>query len=109
MTGTIPTVPIWQGCQTLQEKRKKLPIPGCFGCGVIPLAPRLPLVVFLYRHYRTGQPGIGNFFGQALESSRERLISLLDDWNYPYSPNLAGLSDVAREIDALLVKSLGNI
>ncbi|CAP79479.1 hypothetical protein EN45_063810 [Penicillium chrysogenum] len=37
------------------------------------------------------------FFGQALESSRERLISLLDDWNYPYSPNLAGLSDVARE------------
>ncbi|CAG8138369.1 unnamed protein product [Penicillium nalgiovense] len=37
------------------------------------------------------------FFGQALESSRERLISLLDDWNYPYSPNLAGLTDVARE------------
>ncbi|KAI1828787.1 hypothetical protein DTO027I6_10283 [Penicillium roqueforti] len=37
------------------------------------------------------------FFRQALESSRERLISLLDDWNYPYSPNLAGLSDVARE------------
>ncbi|CAP86914.1 hypothetical protein EN45_043900 [Penicillium chrysogenum] len=37
------------------------------------------------------------FFEQALESSRERLISLLDDWNYPYSPNLAGLTDVARE------------
>jgi hypothetical protein len=37
------------------------------------------------------------FFGQALESSRERLISLLDDWNYPYSPNLTGLTDVARE------------
>lgn len=37
------------------------------------------------------------FFGQALESSRERLTSLLDDWNYPYSPNLAGLTDVARE------------
>ena len=37
------------------------------------------------------------FFGQALESSRERLISLFDDWNYPYSLNLAGLSDVARE------------
>ena len=37
------------------------------------------------------------FFGKALESSRERLTSLLDDWNYPYSPNLAGLSDVARE------------
>ncbi|CAG8358512.1 unnamed protein product, partial [Penicillium salamii] len=37
------------------------------------------------------------FFGQALESSRERLINLLDDWNYPYSPNLAGLTDVAKE------------
>jgi hypothetical protein len=38
------------------------------------------------------------FFGQALESSRERLISLLDDWNYPFSPNLAGLADVTREV-----------
>ncbi|KAI1829132.1 hypothetical protein DTO027I6_9952 [Penicillium roqueforti] len=37
------------------------------------------------------------FFGQALESSRERLISLLDDWNYPFRPNLTGLTDVARE------------
>ncbi|CAG8040556.1 unnamed protein product [Penicillium nalgiovense] len=37
------------------------------------------------------------FFEQALESSRERLISLLNDWNYPYSANLAGLTDVARE------------
>ncbi|KAJ5032130.1 hypothetical protein NUH16_011312 [Penicillium rubens] len=37
------------------------------------------------------------FFEHALESSRERLINLLDDWNYPYSPNLAGLTDVARE------------
>ncbi|CAG8135529.1 unnamed protein product [Penicillium nalgiovense] len=26
------------------------------------------------------------FFEQALESSRERLISLLDDWNYPSDP-----------------------
>jgi hypothetical protein len=31
------------------------------------------------------------------EKQLARLISLLDDWNYPYSPNLAGLSDVARE------------
>jgi hypothetical protein len=37
------------------------------------------------------------FFEHALESSRERLINLLDDWNYSYSPNLAGLTDVARE------------
>ncbi|CAP79399.1 hypothetical protein EN45_062380 [Penicillium chrysogenum] len=37
------------------------------------------------------------FFEQALESSRERLISLLDDWNYPYNANLAGLTDIARE------------
>ena len=36
------------------------------------------------------------FFEQALESSRERLISLLDDWNYPLSPNLTGLPNVAR-------------
>jgi hypothetical protein len=38
-----------------------------------------------------------HFFEQALESSRERLISLLDDWNYPFRPNLTGLPDVARE------------
>ena len=37
------------------------------------------------------------FLEQALESSRERMISLLDDWNYPYSANLAGLTDIARE------------
>ncbi|KAI1828849.1 hypothetical protein DTO027I6_10225 [Penicillium roqueforti] len=37
------------------------------------------------------------FFEQALESSRERLISLLDDWNYPYSASLAGLTNIARE------------
>ena len=37
------------------------------------------------------------FFEQALESSRERRISLLDDWNYPYSANLTGLTDIARE------------
>ncbi|KAI1829245.1 hypothetical protein DTO027I6_9989 [Penicillium roqueforti] len=36
------------------------------------------------------------FFGQALESSRERLISLLDDWTYPFSPNLTRLTEVAR-------------
>ncbi|CAP79414.1 hypothetical protein PCH_Pc17g01270 [Penicillium rubens Wisconsin 54-1255] len=36
------------------------------------------------------------FFEQALESSRERLISLLDDWNYPLRPNLTGLRDVAK-------------
>ena len=37
------------------------------------------------------------FFEQAFESSRERVINLLDDWNYPFSPNLAGLADVTRE------------
>ncbi|OQE07157.1 hypothetical protein PENFLA_c175G09380 [Penicillium flavigenum] len=37
------------------------------------------------------------FFELAFESSRERVISLLDDWNYPFSPNLAGLADVTRE------------
>ena len=37
------------------------------------------------------------FFEQALESSRERLTSLLDDWNYPSSSNLTGLPDVATE------------
>ena len=37
------------------------------------------------------------FFEQALQSYRERLISLLDDWNYPFSPSLTGLPDVARE------------
>ncbi|CAI7603379.1 unnamed protein product [Penicillium viridicatum] len=36
------------------------------------------------------------FFEQALESSRERLVSLLDDWNYPSRPNLVELPDVAR-------------
>jgi hypothetical protein len=37
------------------------------------------------------------FFEQALESSRERLISLLDGWNHPSRLNLAGLPDMARE------------
>ena len=37
------------------------------------------------------------FFEHALGSSQERLINLLDDWNYPYSLNLAGLTDIARE------------
>ena len=37
------------------------------------------------------------FFEQALETFRERLISLLDDLNYPLSPNLTGLPDVAKE------------
>ncbi|KAI2734440.1 hypothetical protein DTO013E5_9991 [Penicillium roqueforti] len=36
------------------------------------------------------------FFEQALESSRERLISVLDDWNHPSRLNLAGLPDNAR-------------
>ncbi|CAG8902396.1 unnamed protein product [Penicillium egyptiacum] len=36
-------------------------------------------------------------FEQALEPSRERLISLLDDWNYPFRPNLMGLPDVVKE------------
>ncbi|KAJ5869331.1 hypothetical protein N7455_004272, partial [Penicillium solitum] len=34
---------------------------------------------------------------QALESSRERLTSLLDDWNYPSSSSLIGLPDIATE------------
>ena len=33
------------------------------------------------------------FFEQALQSSRERLITVLDDWNHPYRLNLAGRSD----------------
>jgi hypothetical protein len=37
------------------------------------------------------------FFEQALELSRERLISLLEDWNHPFRPNLTGLPAVARE------------
>ena len=37
------------------------------------------------------------FFEQALESSRERLVNLLDDWNYPSRPNLVELPGVARE------------
>ncbi|CAG8081846.1 unnamed protein product [Penicillium salamii] len=36
------------------------------------------------------------FFEQALESSRERLTSVLDDWNHPFRLNLAGLLDNAR-------------
>jgi hypothetical protein len=36
------------------------------------------------------------FFEQALKSSRERLVSLLDDWNHPLRSDLAGLPDNAR-------------
>ncbi|CAG8189689.1 unnamed protein product [Penicillium nalgiovense] len=38
-----------------------------------------------------------HFFEQALELSREQLITLLDDWNHPFRPNLTGLPAVARE------------
>ena len=37
------------------------------------------------------------FFEQALELSREKLISVLDDWNHFSSLNLAGLFDEERE------------
>ncbi|OQD78976.1 hypothetical protein PENANT_c068G09919 [Penicillium antarcticum] len=37
------------------------------------------------------------FFEQALQSSRERLIKVLDDWNHPYRLNLTGRPDAARE------------
>lgn len=37
------------------------------------------------------------FFEQAVESSRERLVSLFDDWNYPSRPKMVELPDVARE------------
>ncbi|CAG8217176.1 unnamed protein product [Penicillium nalgiovense] len=37
------------------------------------------------------------FFEQALELSRERLSSVIDDWNHPLRLNLAGLPDIARE------------
>ncbi|CAG7978249.1 unnamed protein product [Penicillium salamii] len=36
------------------------------------------------------------FFEQALESSRERLVSVLDDWNHPSRLNMAEFSDKAR-------------
>jgi hypothetical protein len=36
------------------------------------------------------------FFEQALVSSREQLTSVLNDWNHPSSPNLAGFLDKAR-------------
>jgi hypothetical protein len=36
-------------------------------------------------------------FEQALELSRERLISVLDDWNHPSRLNLVGFLDNARE------------
>ncbi|CAG7947638.1 unnamed protein product [Penicillium salamii] len=36
------------------------------------------------------------FFEQALELSRERLTSVLDDWNHPSRLNLAGFPDNAR-------------
>jgi hypothetical protein len=37
------------------------------------------------------------FFEQALNLSRERLTSVLDDWNHPSRLNLAGSSNDARE------------
>jgi hypothetical protein len=37
-----------------------------------------------------------SFFEQALESSRERLTSLLDDWNLPSRLNVAEFSDNTR-------------
>ena len=37
------------------------------------------------------------FFEQALDLSRERLVSVLDDWNHYSTLNLAGLSDNANE------------
>jgi hypothetical protein len=36
-------------------------------------------------------------FEQALESSRERLISVLDDWNYPSRLNFTGFLENERE------------
>jgi hypothetical protein len=38
-----------------------------------------------------------HFFEQALELSRERLVSVLDDWNHPSRLNLAGSLNNARE------------
>ncbi|CAG8022769.1 unnamed protein product [Penicillium salamii] len=38
-----------------------------------------------------------HFFEQALNSSRQRLTSLLDDWNHPSRLNLAGSLNDARE------------
>jgi hypothetical protein len=37
------------------------------------------------------------FFEQALNSSRDRLTSVLDDWNHPSRLNLAGSLNDARE------------
>ncbi|CAG8080653.1 unnamed protein product [Penicillium salamii] len=37
------------------------------------------------------------FFEQALDLSRERLASVIDDWNHPSTLNLARLSDNAKE------------
>jgi hypothetical protein len=37
------------------------------------------------------------FFEQALELSRQKLTSVLDDWNHPSRLNLAGFLDNARE------------
>jgi hypothetical protein len=45
-----------------------------------------------------GQISLLRFFEQALESSREQLISVLDDWNHPFRLNLAGLLDIARGV-----------
>lgn len=37
-----------------------------------------------------------HFFEQALESSRERLTSVLADWDYPVRHHLSGISEIAR-------------
>lgn len=50
----------------------------------------------LQRHYEKKLAQL-RFFEQAVESSRERLVSLLDDWNYPSRLKMVGLPDVARE------------
>ncbi|CAG8130298.1 unnamed protein product [Penicillium salamii] len=45
------------------------------------------------------------FFEQALDLSRERLVSVLDDWNHPLTLNLAGLSDNANEREGSAVQN----
>lgn len=38
-----------------------------------------------------------HFLEQALDSSRRKLVSVLNDWNHPSTLSLAGLSDNAKE------------
>ncbi|CAG7937154.1 unnamed protein product [Penicillium salamii] len=45
------------------------------------------------------------FFEQELELSREKLVSVLDDWNHPSTLNLAGLSDNANEREGSAVQN----